>query len=97
VKREKRTTNLKALLERANLTQRQLSDQVNVTERNINDWVRGVSYPRLDRAADLARALGVTLKELCEALGISTEGIPDLPTKQSADASNTSASDDLLN
>jgi transcriptional regulator with XRE-family HTH domain len=68
---------LKALIERANLTQRQLSHMTNVTERNINDWIRGATLPRLDRAAALARALGVSMKELCEALGVPTEGIPD--------------------
>lgn len=75
--RQKRKTKLKELIEQANLTQRQVSDMTNVTERNINDWVRGVSLPRLDRAVALARVLNVSLKQLCEAIGISTEGIPN--------------------
>jgi transcriptional regulator with XRE-family HTH domain len=86
--REKRTTNLKPLLERAKLTQRGLSDRINVTERNVNDWVRGVSYPRLDRAVDMARALNVSLEELCESLGLSGEGIPNANAQQSAEESD---------
>lgn len=74
--REKRNTKLKELIERADLTQRQLSDITHVSERSINEWVRGASFPRLDRAVLLARALGVSLKELCEALGISVEDVP---------------------
>jgi transcriptional regulator with XRE-family HTH domain len=87
--REKRSTRLKELIERANLTQRQLSDQINVTERNINDWIRGVSVPRLDRAALLARALGVSFKQLCDALGIPIKDIPDdMQESQSAETAD---------
>jgi transcriptional regulator with XRE-family HTH domain len=74
---EKRKTKLKELIQQANLTQRELSDRVGLTEKTINDLVRGVSFPRLDRAANIARILGVSFKELCDALGISVEGIPD--------------------
>lgn len=75
--REQRKTKLQELIKQANLTQRELSDRTGLTEKAINDLVRGVSYPRLDRAANIARALGVSFKRLCEALGISTEDIPD--------------------
>lgn len=74
---ENRSTKLKELLEKAQVTQRQLSDEVGVSERNINDWIRGVSIPRLDRAVAMSKSLGVSLKDLCEALGISVDGVPD--------------------
>lgn len=73
----KRKTNLKALRERANLSQRQLGELIQVTERNLYDWETGNTFPRLDRAVALARALNVSMKELCIALGLSMEGIPD--------------------
>ena len=73
----RRKSNLRALRERANLTQRQLSNSANVTERNIHDWEKGVSVPRLDRAIILARALGVSLKQLSLELGLDVDGVPD--------------------
>jgi transcriptional regulator with XRE-family HTH domain len=72
---QKRKTTLKALRERANLTQRQLSDLANVTERNLYAWESGESYPRLDRALAVARALDISLEDLCESLGL-------LPSRQ---------------
>lgn len=86
---EKRTTKLKELIERAELTQRQLSDITNVSEKSVNEWARGASFPRLDRAVLLARALGVSLKELCEALGIPVEGVPGDKDKNADSAGNT--------
>jgi transcriptional regulator with XRE-family HTH domain len=83
---------LKILIRQRNLTQRQLSDMMNVTERNINDWVRGASIPRLDRAVALARALNVPLTEICEALGISTEGVPNAPIEANAGGSESASS-----
>ena len=86
--REKRKTRLKELIQQADLTQRELSDLTGVTEKAINDMVRGISYPRFDRAAAIARALKVSLIELADALGIETEGIPDLTKKQSVENTN---------
>ncbi|NJL21314.1 MAG: helix-turn-helix transcriptional regulator [Leptolyngbyaceae cyanobacterium SM1_3_5] len=65
------------MLSARNLTQRQLSDLANVSERTINEWIRGVSFPRLDRAATVARVLNVSFKELCESIGIDTTEIPN--------------------
>lgn len=90
--REKRKTRLKELIQRAELTQRELSDLTGVTEKAINDMVRGISYPRFDRAAAIARALKVSLIELADALGIETEGIPDLSKEQNAEGSNDAPS-----
>ena len=74
---------MKQLIERANHTQRSLSDATGLTEKTINDLVRGVSIPRLDRALLIARELGCTLEELCIALGLE---VKSLETKSSPKA-----------
>jgi putative transcriptional regulator len=68
--------NLRQLRENAGLTLAELSRQVGVSDRNIWDWEKGISIPRLDRAVALARALNVSLKEICRAMGIEVEDLP---------------------
>ncbi len=68
---------LKALRERANLTQPQLSDRIGVGIRIISEWESGRKLPRFDNAVGLARELGVSLKVLATAMQINVEGVPD--------------------
>ena len=68
---------LKALREGAKLTQPQLSQRIKVGIRIIGDWERGESKPRFDRAVDLARELGVSLKTLAKSMHIDVSGVPD--------------------
>ncbi|MBD2021237.1 helix-turn-helix transcriptional regulator [Leptolyngbya sp. FACHB-36] len=67
---------LRLLRERAGLTLPELPRQVGVSDRNVWDWERGLVMPRLDRAVILARALNVSLKDLCRAIGIEVEDLP---------------------
>lgn len=67
---------LKSLREAAGLTQPELSRRLGVGIRIIGDWERGVSIPRFDRAADLARELGISLKTLARAMRIDVTDIP---------------------
>lgn len=46
------------------LTQRELAEQLNVTDKAVSKWERGLSYPDITILSDLARALGVTEREL---------------------------------
>jgi transcriptional regulator with XRE-family HTH domain len=41
------------------LTLRQMAQRVAVSPRQVSDWERGRRYPRLDRVADIARALDI--------------------------------------
>ncbi len=68
---------LKALRERANLTQPELSNRIGVGIRIISDWESGRKVPRFDNAVALARELGVSLKVLAKAMQINVEGVPD--------------------
>lgn len=68
---------LKALREKANLTQPQLSHRLGVGIRIISEWESGRKLPRFDNAVGLARELGVSLKVLAQAMEINVEGVAD--------------------
>jgi transcriptional regulator with XRE-family HTH domain len=68
---------LRLLRERADKTQAELGREVGVSDRNIRDWENGESLPRLDRAVALARALKISLKQLCVVLNVDVDGVPD--------------------
>jgi transcriptional regulator with XRE-family HTH domain len=68
---------LKALRERANLTQPELKARIGVGIRIISDWENGRKVPRFDNAVALARELGVSLKVLAKVMQINVEGVPD--------------------
>lgn len=67
---------LRQLREQAGFTLSELGRQVGVSDRNIWDWERGLSIPRLDRAVALARALNISLNDLCRAMGIDVDDLP---------------------
>ncbi|MFL9458942.1 helix-turn-helix transcriptional regulator [Tolypothrix bouteillei VB521301_2] len=68
---------LKALRERLDLTQEELSRRLNLSFRTIGDWETGKKIPRLDNAVALARELGISLKTLARAFQLDVGGIPD--------------------
>lgn len=68
---------LKALRERAKLTQPELKARIGVGTRIISEWENGRKIPRFDNAVALARELGVSLKVLAKVMQINVEGVPD--------------------
>jgi transcriptional regulator with XRE-family HTH domain len=68
---------LTTLREAAGLTQESLARKLDCSSRIVGDWDNRRSYPRIDRAAELAKALGVSLKTLYRAFGIDISSIPD--------------------
>ncbi len=56
--------NLKALREKAGLTQAQMAARAGVPFRTYQNWEGGFREPRLQALAPLADALGVTVDEL---------------------------------
>jgi transcriptional regulator with XRE-family HTH domain len=63
---------LQVLREAANLTQAELSKKSRVPVGTLRNWEQDRRVPRLDTAAAVARALGVSLDEL----------VPDVPTER---------------
>jgi transcriptional regulator with XRE-family HTH domain len=68
---------LKDLIKEAGLTSDALASRLGVHKSQISYWNSKKKVPRLDNAVRIARALGVSLRSLTEALGIDVEGIPD--------------------
>ena len=58
------TLRLREMRERAGMTQAQLGALVGMPQTGISRYEAGGQMPSLDRAADLAIALGCTLDEL---------------------------------
>jgi transcriptional regulator with XRE-family HTH domain len=74
---------LKALIEDAGITQRELSKRTGIAEVTINTWVSGRKMPRFDNAIVLAKELKVSLKTLAKSLGLDVSSLPDdLPIKR---------------
>lgn len=73
---DKEHETLKDLMERAGLTEPQLSQRIGVSLRIINHWKMRRKIPRLDNALSLAKELNVPLKVLAKSLGFDVSGIP---------------------
>lgn len=56
--------NLKELRNSKKMTQSELSEKSGIMQQNISLYEQGVQVPRIDTAAKLAVALGVSLDEL---------------------------------
>jgi transcriptional regulator with XRE-family HTH domain len=69
---------LRAARRDARLTQRELAAQVGATETAIANWEGGGRSPRVDRLAQLARALGVRPIDLTDAAGTGTPSLLQL-------------------
>lgn len=58
---------IKALRDKAGLTQPQLAAKLGVVPSCVCDWERGFMKPRVERLPKLASILGVDVNELVEA------------------------------
>ena len=74
--RVKRRTGLKALREKADLTQAQFAYAVSATEKAVRNWENGGAIPSFDKAVIIAKVLRVSLKQLAEEFDLDVEGIP---------------------
>jgi transcriptional regulator with XRE-family HTH domain len=67
---------LKTLRQNLELTQEELSRRLDLSFRTVGDWETGKKLPRFDNAANLSRALGVSLRTLAKAMHIDVVGVP---------------------
>lgn len=51
---------------KCNLTQEELAEKIGVSRQTVAKWESGESLPDIERASDLAAALGITLDELTD-------------------------------
>jgi DNA-binding XRE family transcriptional regulator len=78
----KRKPTLEELRIKAGKSRAQLARDIGLSEgTSIYDIERKGALPRVDRAVALARALGVSIREVCESMGLDVSGIPDEPSQ----------------
>lgn len=63
---------VKELREKTGKTQQEIAQQLQISLRIVTDWEAGRKIPRLDNAARLAEALGVSLTDLAHAFNIES-------------------------
>lgn len=68
---------LKALRERAGITQRELAQRTDNALSAIGYWESGKKIPSLQNAIAIAKELGISLKTLSKSLGLDVTGVPD--------------------
>ena len=68
---------LMKLAKMSNQSLEEVAAKANIGTSTIYAYNRKLKIPSLAKAADLCRALNCTWFELCDALEISTEGIPE--------------------
>lgn len=59
-------SNIGRLIEESGLKKRYIAKQVGVNENTITNWIKGRSYPALDKAVLLANLLECTVDDLIE-------------------------------
>ena len=55
---------LKAAREKSTMTQQELADRLNVGREAVARWETGARTPSIDTAAEIAKALGLSLDKL---------------------------------
>jgi transcriptional regulator with XRE-family HTH domain len=68
---------LKDLIKEAGMTYDTFALKVGTDKSQVSNWNSRKKVPRLDNAVKMAQALGVSLRELAESLGLDVKGIPD--------------------
>lgn len=68
---------LKAALDTAGMSQRELARRLDVRGATVSSWCVGRTTPDLDDAYRIARLLGVTLESLCDPTWYPGEARPE--------------------
>lgn len=62
--------NLKYYMDENNKSRKDVSDAINVSYFTLTDWVKGKTYPRMDKVEKLAKYFGIKISDLIEKRGI---------------------------
>ncbi len=68
---------LRLLREQAGFTRPQVKQMIGVSERRQADWESGKAMPSVENLVALARLYKVSLKTICNSLGIDIKDVPD--------------------
>ena len=55
---------LQELLKERDMSGSQLARRIGVSSAAVNSWVRGKTYPNIDKFPDIAKALGVSVNRI---------------------------------
>lgn len=69
--------NLRRYLNLHQKTQREVAAAIDVTTGNFCDWMKGRSYPRVDKLQALANYFGVQMSDLIDDSNVSAQSISD--------------------
>ncbi|MEC1778389.1 helix-turn-helix transcriptional regulator [Schinkia azotoformans] len=58
--------NIKWLIVKSGKSQKEIAAQLGVSAQQLNNWINSRQFPRIDKALELAKILGVTLNDLYE-------------------------------
>ncbi|QRN90759.1 helix-turn-helix transcriptional regulator [Mammaliicoccus sciuri] len=58
--------NLQSLMNRKNVTQKELSEELGVSQSTISNWIQETKYPRIDKIEMLAQYFNVPKSTLIE-------------------------------
>ena len=58
--------NLTRYMQRADMTQLDLAKAIGVTPASVNDWIKGRTYPRMDKVQLVADYFGINKSDLIE-------------------------------
>lgn len=57
-------SNMKWLIAKSNLTQKEIAYKMEITPQQLNKWVQAKEFPRIDKAITLCKIIGCTLNDL---------------------------------
>lgn len=55
---------IKQIIVMKNLKQKDIAEKIGVTSQQLSNWINEVSYPRLEKAFELAKVLEVKVDDL---------------------------------
>lgn len=73
--------NLRRQLDLAGKTQKEVAEAIGATTGNFSDWIKGRSFPRVDKLQALADYFGIQMSELIDDVNVSKDAVSDLDQK----------------
>lgn len=59
-------SNIKDIIDAQGLRQKYVAEKMGVTPQQLNNWIKGKSYPPMNKAFKLAKILNCTVHDLWE-------------------------------
>ena len=73
--------NLRRLLDLTGKTQKEVALAIGATTGNFSDWLKGRTFPRIEKLQALADYFGIQVSELIEDVNVRAESVSDQDQK----------------